>query len=96
MNSEPKLKTCAQGHQFYKSSDCLVCPICEKKNQSNIDFLNLISAPARRALENAHIKTLHDLSKFSEKELLALHGIGKSSIPKFKVFLAEVGLKLKD
>ena len=44
-------------------------------------FQQLISAPAKRALENAQIRTLEDLSKFSENELLALHGIGKSSIP---------------
>ncbi len=58
-------------------------------------FQQLISAPAKRALENAQIRTLEDLSKFSENELLALHGIGKSSIPKFKEFLKSEGLTFK-
>ncbi len=43
-----------------------------------------ISAPANRALANAKIKTLKDLSKWSEKELLALHGIRPSAIPSLK------------
>jgi DNA-directed RNA polymerase alpha subunit len=47
-------------------------------------FLPLLPAPARRALENAGIKTLTDLSKRSEAEILALHGIGPSSIPRLR------------
>lgn len=40
------------------------------------DFLSLISAPARRALENNDIKTLQYLSNFSKADILKLHGIG--------------------
>lgn len=89
------LKICSKGHQFYKSSDCPVCPICEAEKKPADGYLSLLSAPARRALENANIKTLQDLTKFTEKELLNLHGLGPSSIPKLKMALSEAGLKFK-
>lgn len=89
------LKICSKGHQFYKSSDCPVCPICEVEKKPADGYLSLLSAPARRALENANIKTLKDLTKFTEKELLNLHGLGPSSIPKLKIALSEAGLKFK-
>lgn len=39
-----------------------------------------ISVPALRALQSVHIKTLKDLSKWSEDKLLELHGMGPSTI----------------
>jgi DNA-directed RNA polymerase alpha subunit len=54
-----------------------------------------ISAPANRALANAQIKTLKDLSKWTEKELLTLHGIGPSAIPPLKTALKARGLSFK-
>ena len=45
------LRTCKNGHQYYKSSDCFTCPVCEAQRKSNDGFLSLLSAPARRALE---------------------------------------------
>ncbi len=63
-----------------------------KKNEG---FLSLLTAPARRALENKGITTLKQLSAFSEKDILQLHGTGKSSIPKLKIVLAENGLYFK-
>jgi len=39
-----------------------------------------LSAPAQRALANAGIKTLQQITAYSEKELLALHGVGKTTI----------------
>jgi hypothetical protein len=74
-------KICSKGHTFYKSSDCPVCPICEKENKPVKGFLSLISSPAKRALEGAGIKTLKQLSTKSKKDILALHGIGPSAIP---------------
>lgn len=73
-------KTCSKGHVFYKSSDCPVCPICEKENKPTSGFLSLVSAPAKRALEGAGIKTLKQLSIKTKSEILALHGIGPSAI----------------
>lgn len=87
-------KVCRKGHSFYKSSSCPVCPKCEKEKVAK-GFLSLISAPARRALENNGIKTLKRLSKISEKELLSLHGLGPSAIPILKKALEEKGLSLK-
>lgn len=89
-------KMCREGHIFYKSSDCAVCPVCEKKNKSTDNFLSMLSAPARRALQHQNITTLQKLSSFSEKELLQLHGIGNTSIPKIKTALAEKGMHLKE
>jgi DNA-directed RNA polymerase alpha subunit len=89
------LKICSKGHRFYKSSDCPTCPVCEAEKKPATGFLSLLSAPARRALENNKIKTLLQLSKHTEKEILAFHGMGKSSIPKLKEALGEKGLSFK-
>ncbi|AYD46505.1 DUF1801 domain-containing protein [Arachidicoccus soli] len=58
----------------------------------NNGFLLQLSAPARRALENAGITKLADLKKFTEKELLQLHGLGKTSLPKLKAAMESAGL----
>lgn len=89
------LKTCKQGHQFYKSSDCPTCPICEELNKPKDNFLSLLSAPARRALENNGIQTLKQLSKFTEAQILEFHGMGKSSIPKLRDVLKANALSFK-
>jgi predicted RecB family nuclease len=89
------LRTCKLGHKYYKSSDCPVCPQCEKLKKPADGFLSILSAPARRALENKDIKTLEQLAKYSEKELLALHGFGKSSLPKLRLALKERRLDFK-
>jgi predicted RecB family nuclease len=83
------LKTCKKGHQFYKSSDCPTCPICEKERKPKDSFLSFISAPARRALERENITSLEDLAKWTEKEILMLHGMGPSTIPKLKKALKD-------
>ncbi len=92
--SKKTLKVCRKGHNFYKSSSCPVCPICEKEKDVK-GFLSLVSAPARRALENNGITTLKQLSKHSEKELLSFHGLGPSAIPILKKALKEKDLNLK-
>ena len=89
------IKTCKNGHQFYKSSDCPTCPFCENERKPKDGFLALLSAPARRALENKGISTLAQLSTFSEKEILQLHGIGPSSIPVLQNAMKETGLSFK-
>lgn len=89
------IKTCTRGHRFNKTSNCPVCPICEKQRKPKDGFLSLLSAPARRALENKNITTLKKLSAFNKKELLALHGIGPSSIPVLENALADAGLGFK-
>lgn len=90
------IKTCAKGHRFNKTSNCPTCPVCEKGRKPKDGFLSLLAAPARRALESKSITTLQQLSVYSEKEILSLHGIGPSSIPILKNALKSEGLLLKN
>jgi predicted RecB family nuclease len=73
------LKICNNGHQFYKSSDCPACPVCEELIKPQEHFLTFIGAPARRTLENNGITDLQKLSKFTESEILNFHGMGPAS-----------------
>ena len=95
MSTIKSLRTCKNGHHYYKSSDCPTCPICEQNRKPKDGFLSILAAPARRALENKGINTLEQLSNYSEEEILQLHGMGKSSIPKLKNALLEKGLEFK-
>lgn len=88
-------RTCPNGHQYYKSSSCPVCPACEQQRKNETGFMALLSSPARRALENMGIATLQQLAGYSEKEVLQQHGIGPSSIPTLRQLLANAGLTFK-
>ncbi|ADY51412.1 hypothetical protein Pedsa_0840 [Pseudopedobacter saltans DSM 12145] len=90
------LRICANGHKYFKTSDCPVCPVCEGKREPHASFMIQLAAPARRALENAGIDTLNKLSLYSEKEILKLHGIGKTAIPKLKEALLTKGLTFNE
>ncbi|NMI03126.1 hypothetical protein HF638_04025 [Paenibacillus sp. SZ31] len=94
-NDKGTLRTCEQGHSYYKKSDCPTCPTCEAKRKRTEGFLALLSAPARRALENEGITTLLQLAEYREKEILKLHGIGPSAMPKLRNALEEEGLSFK-
>lgn len=89
------VRICTQGHQYYKTSDCPTCPKCEEDKKPKEGFHSELSAPARRALENKGITTVEQLSEYSEKEILALHGIGKTSIPILRKVLEEKNLSFK-
>jgi len=95
MESKKRLKTCVNGHQFYKSSDCPTCPTCENAKEATGSFLDLLSNPARNALIHYGIDTIQKLSSHTEKEILKLHGIGKASLPAFHKALDENGLSFK-
>lgn len=88
-------RICNAGHRYIKSSDCPTCPICENERKPKNGFLSVVAAPARRALEAHNINTLQQLSKYSVKEILQFHGMGKSSIPKLQECLEKEGLKFK-
>ena len=60
------------------------------------NFLSLLSAPARRALENNGIKTLQQLSRHSEAEIMKFHGVGKTTLPILQKELKEEGLAFKN
>lgn len=74
------LKTCANGHQFTKTSDCPTCPICEAAKKPSDGLLSLLSAPARRALASIHVSTVKQLSTYSETEIKGLHGMGPAAM----------------
>jgi uncharacterized protein YdhG (YjbR/CyaY superfamily) len=65
------------------------------KTMATNSFMESLSAPAQRALANEGIKTLKQLSKYSEAELLKLHGFGKASLPVLRKALADAGLEFK-
>ena len=57
------------------------------------EFADLkLGNPVLRALANAGITNLKQLSKKTRKEFLSLHGVGKSAIPKIEQAFAARGL----
>ncbi len=90
-----ELRICDKGHKYYKSSDCPVCPVCEKEKKKPDNFLGELSSPARSALEHEGITTLEKLAEYTEKQILSLHGMGPASIPTLKKSLASKGLAFK-
>ena len=97
MAKKDKLKICDRGHKFYKSSSCPVCPVCWAgfyKKKYGTDFPGL-GAPALRALLNADITTAKQLSKYTEEEILELHGMGPGSLPLLRSALKTKKLSFK-
>ena len=95
MPGDKTLRICKNGHQFYKSTDCATCPVCEKQKEPVTGFLSLLSNPARNTLINQGIDSIEKLSTFTEKEILSLHGMGKASIPALLKSLSAGGLSFK-
>ncbi|MFB5087580.1 DNA-directed RNA polymerase subunit alpha C-terminal domain-containing protein [Psychrobacillus sp. PGGUH221] len=56
-------------------------------NQS--DFQKILAKPAQRALAGANIETLEQLSKYSEAEIMDLHGIGQNAFKKLQEALSD-------
>lgn len=69
--------------------------VLDNEKKAGVAFLELLPSPAKRALEGSGINNLKKLAKYSEQQLLELHGFGKSSLPVIKEALAEAGLSLK-
>lgn len=90
-------KICSRGHRFEKTSDCPVCPECSSEEMNNKfgEEFPSIGAPAFRALDNFGIKSLSDLTKHTEKDLLSLHGFGPKALEILKKSLKEKNLSLK-
>jgi hypothetical protein len=55
-----------------------------KKQQEQPSDLPRLAAPAQRALAGAGIQSLKDLTKFSEAEIKALHGIGSNALQELR------------
>ncbi len=64
----------------------------EEKEKAKSGFLHLLSGPARSALETAGITTLKKLGQHREKDILALHSVGKASLPVLRDALKKKGL----
>ncbi len=80
------IKICQMGHKFEKTSDCPVCPICssEEMGKKYGQEFPQIGAPALRAISSLGITKLSDLTKYSEAELLELHGFGPKALELLK------------
>ena len=70
-----------------------------KNNRESVpgnDFPARLSNPARRALANAGISKLEQVSNLSEAELKQLHGIGPNAVEQLRNALEMNGLKFAD
>lgn len=56
------------------------------------DDLPKLASPARRALANAGVSRLEQLTKFSEAEVRQWHGIGPSAVKQLRRALVVKGL----
>ena len=68
----------------------------EGKKSRSTDLPPKLGAPAERALAGAGIKSLKQLTKFSEAEIKQLHGVGPNALDKLRQALVEKGLSFKD
>jgi DNA-directed RNA polymerase alpha subunit len=59
------------------------------------DLPDGIARPARRALEQAGIERMEDITKVTEPELRSLHGMGQSALAKIRDALEEQGLAFR-
>ena len=55
-----------------------------------------LAAPARRALHGAGYTRLEDLTKVTESDFMALHGMGANAMQVLRDALAERGLSFRD
>lgn len=70
-----------------------MCPPC---HQEKDDFLKgIIATPARKALEKEKIDSLEKLSEYSEDEIAQLHGFGKNTMNRLKLYMKEHQVSFK-
>jgi len=63
-----------------------------KEDQQKSDFPVGLAAPAQRALAAAGITRLEQLTRFSEADLMQMHGIGPKALELLRQTLAAKGL----
>jgi DNA-directed RNA polymerase alpha subunit len=62
----------------------------------HIDVLLIkLVKPAQRAIQATGFTSLEQLTRFTEEDLLAMHGIGKNALEIIKATLNQYGLDLK-
>ena len=64
--------------------------------KQNTNIFSNLSAPAQHALKAEGINTFKQLSKYSRKYILGLHGIGPTTIPKLENLLQKKNLDFKN
>ena len=64
----------------------------KSKKQQAGDLPAKLGAPAERALANAGIKNLKQVTKFTDAEIKQFHGVGPNAIGKLRQALADQGL----
>lgn len=86
-------KICKNKHLFEKTSDCPTCPICTKEeiNSAYNQGFPKIGSPAYNALKHEGI-SLSDLPKYSENDLLKIHGVGQKAVDVLRKYLKKQGL----
>ena len=89
-------RVCPQGHAYFKSSDCPTCPRCEAARHPAAEFMKVLAAPARRALEAAGLTTLAKLARKRDDEVAALHGMGPNALAKLRGVLKKDGRAFKN
>lgn len=59
------------------------------------EFLQQLSKPARNALLHNGIQSFEQLAELTEKQVLAIHGIGPKSLPMMKAALSQANQAFK-
>ena len=67
-----------------------------KEDQQKSDLPVGLAAPAQRALAAAGITRLEQLTRFSEADLMQMHGIGPKALELLRQTLAAKGLYFTD
>ena len=71
-------------------------PIGTDRHVIHGNFLKgIVAMPARRALAKENIDSLQQLSKYSEDEILQLHGFGKNTMERLKIYMQERQISFK-
>lgn len=65
------------------------------KEKTGTNILPHIAAPALRALNSIGVQKLSDLKRHTEKELLALHGMGPKALNTLKAAMKEAGVNFQ-
>lgn len=68
----------------------------KQREVKQTELFGELPAPVRRALDSNGIKTLQQLAKNTKAEILQLHGVGKTALPKLESLLEEKGLGFKN
>ena len=57
-----------------------MAPPTERTHPNHAAFPSGIGGPALRALQNAGVRSMDDLARWTEADLLALHGMGPKGV----------------